>query len=122
MDWDDFTDKLSNVGDRVGRTLKRVFGSRNERYVRTLDKLIAEIAGLEPWAQGLTAEQFKSKTEEFRGQLAAGSKTLDQILPEAFALVRSMALKSAANSLPARAWTAIAPWPGAGGICSMGKS
>jgi preprotein translocase subunit SecA len=94
MDWDDFTDKLSNFGDQVGRTLKRAFGSRNERYVRTLDRTIAQVAGLEAWAQGLTADQFKSKTEEFRADLSSGAKTLDQILPEAFALVREAAVRT----------------------------
>ncbi len=94
MDWDLFTDKLTAIGEATGRSLKRVFGSRNERYVRTLEKLIQGINERESWAQGLTAEQFKEQTAEFKRQVQGGEKTLDDILYEAFALVREASVRT----------------------------
>jgi preprotein translocase subunit SecA len=88
MDWDTFTDKLSSLGENVGRGLKRVFGSHTEREVRKLEPIVREVAGLESWAQGLTADDFRRHTAEFRAALAAGTATLDALLPKAFALVR----------------------------------
>ena len=53
MDWDDFTDKLSVIGEKTGRMLKNMFGSENERMIRRLEPLVAKVNELEPWAQGL---------------------------------------------------------------------
>jgi preprotein translocase subunit SecA len=76
------------VGDRVGRSLKSLFGSQNERMVRTLAPIVVQVSGLEAWAQGLGAEQFHAETAAFRAALKDGKTTLDEILPKAFALVR----------------------------------
>ena len=94
MDWDDFTDKLSMVGDRVGRSLRRVFGSRNERFVQTLEPLISEINGLEPWAQGLSGEEMQAETVRMRAEVASGETELDDCLPKAFALVREASVRT----------------------------
>ena len=94
MDWDDFTDKLSLVGDRVGRSLRRVFGSRNERFVQTLEPLIAEINGLEPWAQGLSGEEMQAETVRMRAEVASGETELDDCLAKAFALVREASVRT----------------------------
>ena len=51
MSWDDITDKFSSVGEGIGNFAKRLFGSENEREVRKLTPLIAEINGLETWAE-----------------------------------------------------------------------
>ena len=88
MDWDTFTDKLTTLGENVGRGLKRVFGSHTERQVRKLEPIVQEVAELEGWAEGLSAEDFKAQTAGFKEALAAGTTTLDEILPKAFALVR----------------------------------
>ena len=45
MDWESFSDKLGTIGERVGRGLKGLFGSENERFLRTLSPLLTEIAG-----------------------------------------------------------------------------
>ncbi|HVS19042.1 MAG TPA: DEAD/DEAH box helicase, partial [Planctomycetota bacterium] len=88
MDWDTLTDKLSTLGENVGRGLKRIFGTHTERQVRKLEPIVVEVAGLESWAEGLAADDFKRHTAEFKAALAAGTTTLDAILPKAFALVR----------------------------------
>jgi len=88
VDWTQLSDKLTDVGDRVGRSLKAFFGARNERMVRELSPQVVRINELEPWAQGLTAAQFHEQTERWRAALKEGQATLEGILPEAFALVR----------------------------------
>jgi len=88
MDWDAVSDRLSEFGEKTGRFFKGVFGSRNERVVRTLEPLVKRINELEAWAEGLTAEQCKEKTEELKQSVRGGEKSLDDVLPEAFALVR----------------------------------
>jgi preprotein translocase subunit SecA len=82
------------VGDRFGRSLKRVFGSRNERVVRQLEPIIKKISDLEPWAQGLSAEDVKAQTVRWKEQIAAGETDLDTILPDAFALVREACVRT----------------------------
>ncbi len=94
MDWDSVSDKLSVLGDRLGRSLRSTFGSRNERVVRTLEPLVAAINEREAWAQGLAAEDFGAETERLRGVIAAGEQTLDEIIPEAFALAREFSAAS----------------------------
>jgi preprotein translocase subunit SecA len=88
VDWSTLSDRITDFGDSVGRSLKSMFGSQNERMVRTLAPLVVKINALEGWAQGLTAEQFLEQTRKFREQVQSGAKTLDDLLPEAFALVR----------------------------------
>jgi preprotein translocase subunit SecA len=88
MDWDQISDKFSGIGDAFGRSLKRVFGSANERAVSKLDPIVVKINELEGWAEGLTAEQFHEQTANWKAALAEGEIELDSILPEAFALVR----------------------------------
>lgn len=67
--------------------VKKVFGSRNERTLKRLRKVVQQINALEPLLQSLPDESLKLKTQEFRERLNAGA-TLDELLPEAFALVR----------------------------------
>ncbi|BAU58443.1 preprotein translocase subunit SecA [Halorhodospira halochloris] len=67
--------------------IKRVFGTRNDRALKRLRKRIANINELEPQIQQLSDEQLRAKTDEFKRRLAAG-ETLDDILEEAFAVVR----------------------------------
>jgi len=94
MDWDDFTDKLGQTSDAIGRGMKRFLGSRNERVVRQLEPLVKEINALEGWAQGLSAEQFRAETEAFKQALKADETTLEEILPKAFALVREASVRT----------------------------
>ncbi|HJP98113.1 MAG TPA: preprotein translocase subunit SecA, partial [Rhodanobacteraceae bacterium] len=67
--------------------LTSVFGSRNERVLRQLSKVVARINALEPDIKALSDEAVRGKTAEFRQRIANG-ESLDKILPEAFAVVR----------------------------------
>ena len=94
MDWQDLGDRLGDIGERFGRTLKNFFGSRNERMVRQLEPLVAEINALEGWAQGLTAEQFRQQTVEWKRAIQAGELTMEDVLPKAFAMVREASVRT----------------------------
>ena len=67
--------------------LTRIFGSRNQRLVSQYNGLVRKINAFEPALQALSDADLAAKTVQFREQLAAG-KTLDDLLPEAFAVVR----------------------------------
>src|SRR5579871_4000053 len=73
--------------------MKRVFGSSNDRRIKGYRPKIAEINALEPEFAALSDDQLRAKTEEFRAELKAG-KTLDDILPAAFATVREAAKRT----------------------------
>lgn len=72
---------------------KSIFGSRNDRQLKRMQKSVAKINGLSDQYQSLTDEQLKNKTQEFRQQLSDG-KTLDALLPDAFAAVREAGTRS----------------------------
>jgi preprotein translocase subunit SecA len=65
----------------------KIFGDSNEKFIKSLQPIIDKINSFEPEFEKLTAEQLKEKTKEFRSDLQKG-KSLDDILPSAFALVR----------------------------------
>ena len=67
--------------------LTQIFGSRNERLLKQYSKTVARINALEPSLEQLTDEALKAKTEAFKQQVADGTP-LDDLLPEAFAVVR----------------------------------
>ncbi|OXE36307.1 MAG: preprotein translocase subunit SecA [Phenylobacterium zucineum] len=69
---------------------QRIFGSSNDRKVKAMSARVARINALEPQIQALTDEALRNKTQEFKSRLAQG-ETLDQILEEAFAVVREAA-------------------------------
>ena len=70
--------------------LKKVFGSRNDREVKRIMPVVEQVNALEPKMKAISDEGFKELTAKFRQELAGG-KTLDDILPEAFAAVREVA-------------------------------
>ena len=65
----------------------KIFKSYSEKEVKRIMPIVEKINSLEPQIKELTDEQLKNKTNEFKEQLKQG-KTLDDILPEAFAVVR----------------------------------
>lgn len=69
---------------------QRFFGSSNDRKVKGMNARVARITALEPAMQALSDEQLRAKTVEFRERLAKGA-TLDDLLEEAFAVVREAA-------------------------------
>jgi preprotein translocase subunit SecA len=73
--------------------LTRVFGSRNERLVRGYARAVRAANELEPQIKELSDEALRARTEEFRKRLKEGA-TLDELLPEAFAVVREAAQRT----------------------------
>ncbi|HEY1929516.1 MAG TPA: preprotein translocase subunit SecA [Caulobacteraceae bacterium] len=73
--------------------LKKLFGSSNDRKVRTMMGKVAQINALEPKMSALSDEALRGKTEEFKQRLANG-ETLEQLLNEAFAVVREAAKRT----------------------------
>jgi preprotein translocase subunit SecA len=73
----------------LGGFAKSLFGSSNDRYVKSLNPLLGRIAGFEPSLQAMSDEQLAGQTVLFRERLANGTK-LDDLLPEAFATVREV--------------------------------
>ena len=69
------------------KLLTKVFGSRNERVLKSMRKRVETINALEPAMEALSDEELKAKTNEFKQKIADGTK-LDDILEEAFAVVR----------------------------------
>ncbi|WP_336970965.1 preprotein translocase subunit SecA [Sphingobium aromaticiconvertens] len=75
-----------------GALAKSIFGSSNERYVKSLGKLVDRVASFEEAAQALSDEELAAQTVKFRERLVNG-ETLDDLLPEAFATVREAAVR-----------------------------
>lgn len=80
--------------------LDKILGNRNDKEVRKLFKIVDEIEALEPKMQALSDEELQHKTIEFRERLAKGrenedgeGETMDDILPEAFAVVREASVR-----------------------------
>ncbi|HET9834153.1 MAG TPA: preprotein translocase subunit SecA, partial [Vicinamibacterales bacterium] len=73
----------------IQQLLAKVVGTQNERELKKLRPLVAEINALEPSVQPLTDEQLRGKTAEFKQRVANG-EALDDLLPEAFAVVREV--------------------------------
>ncbi|WP_298212735.1 preprotein translocase subunit SecA [Acidovorax sp.] len=67
--------------------LTKIFGSRNDRLLKQYRKTVSRINAMEPDYEKLSDEQLKAKTQEFKERVAKG-ESLDDILPEAFAVVR----------------------------------
>lgn len=72
--------------------IKKIIGSRNDRLLKQYRKIVAKINKLEPEMQALSDEQLAAKTTEFKERLAGGH-SLDDILPEAFAVVREASVR-----------------------------
>jgi len=72
---------------------KSIFGSANDRYVRSLGKYVDAVNGFEPTISAMTDEELRGQTDVFRRRLADGAK-LDDLLPEAFATVREAARRT----------------------------
>ncbi len=71
---------------------KKIFGTKNERYLKSLQPIVQEINAWEPEMQKLLDEDFPRKISEWKEQVANG-KQLDDLLPEVFALVRETAVR-----------------------------
>ena len=72
---------------RVWKILTQVFGSRNQRLIKEMSRAVAAVNGFEASVSALKDEQFPERTRELKARFAAGTP-LDDLIPEAFALVR----------------------------------
>ena len=77
----------------IGSLARKLFGSANDRYIKRLYKIVDKINSLEPTITPLSDEELKAKTDEFRKRIKEG-ETLDELLPEAFAVVREAAKRT----------------------------
>src|SRR5262249_34028857 len=107
--WEKLGDGLSAFSEGVGKFLMRLFGSSNERYVRSLGyvraatpgathtvipgSLLAQVNELEDKMRALSDDELKVLTPKYRERLAKG-ETLDDLLPEAFAACREAAFRT----------------------------
>ena len=71
----------------IGAIAKALFGSSNDRYVKSIDKIVKKISAFEADFEALSDDELKAQTDRFRARLEAG-ESLDDIMPEAFATVR----------------------------------
>ena len=74
-------------------TMKKIFGTRNDRELKRMGKVVARINALEEGMQALDDDALRAKTAEFRARLDEGA-TLEQLLPEAFAVVREAGVRA----------------------------
>src|SRR5215207_9580724 len=72
--------------------LQSIFGSKNQRELKKLQPLVDQIAGFEPAMQKKSDAELTAMTPDFKRRLDKGA-TLDEILPEAFALVREAGVR-----------------------------
>ncbi len=77
----------------IGQLARKLFGSANDRYVKRQYKIVDRINALEPEISALDDTRLRAKTDEFRTRLKNG-ETLDDLLPEAFAVVREAAKRT----------------------------
>ena len=74
-------------------TVKKIFGTRNDRELKRMRKVVARINALEEAMQALDDNALRAKTDEFRSRLSEGEK-LDQLLTEAFAVAREAGVRA----------------------------
>jgi preprotein translocase subunit SecA len=74
--------------------LRKILGTKNERELKKLRPLVARINEIEPRMQGLRTEDMPRLTAEWKEQVQQKGRPLDEILPEAFALVREAGVRA----------------------------
>lgn len=77
----------------ITKILSKIFGTRNQRLIKRMEKVVVLINSLEPKVQALSDDQLRNKTQEFRERFQKG-ESLDQLLPEAFAVVREASVRT----------------------------
>ncbi len=77
----------------ISYILKKIFGTKNERDIKAMQPIVERVNSFESGIKALSDEALRAKTEELKGRLAAG-ETLDDLLPEAFAVVREASVRA----------------------------
>src|SRR5437660_360760 len=80
-------------GPMFGALARRLFGSANDRYVKSLGPIVAAINEIEPQLEAMSDDELRARTQRFKEQLADGAE-LDDLLIEAFATVRDGAKRT----------------------------
>src|SRR6266404_257619 len=80
-------------GPMFGALARRLFGSANDRYVKSLGPIVAAINEIEPQLEAMSGDELRARTQRFKEQLADGAE-LDDLLIEAFATVREGAKRT----------------------------
>ena len=68
-----------------------IFGDNTAQQLKKIEKIVRKIEALEEYMKGMGDDALRAKTDEFRGRLQSGKETLDDLLPEAFAVAREAA-------------------------------
>ncbi len=82
--------KKAHENEKTMSVVQKIFGTHSEREIRRINGLVEKIESMRPEMMELTDEQMRDKTKEFKKRLSEG-ETLDDLLPEAYALVREAA-------------------------------
>src|SRR5690349_24641522 len=82
-----FLELLRRIAEILWRLPARLFGSRNERLLKEYARVVERINALEPGLEKLSDAELRARTDELKKRHADGA-TLDELLPEAFAVVR----------------------------------
>ena len=77
----------------IGFLVRKIFGSKNDRFLKKLRPLVAKINALEPEMQALADEELPQRLAVYRDQVQSGEKDVDAVLPEVFALVREASVR-----------------------------
>jgi len=86
-------DFLPSGAHMISFLIKKIFGSKNDRFLRSLRRDIARINALEPEMQALDDDAMPKRLADIRATVQSGEKTLDDVLPEVFALVREASVR-----------------------------
>jgi preprotein translocase subunit SecA len=85
---------LGSLPARIGKSLQRLFGSANQRSLASYQPVVKATNALADWAKGLSAEQVQAAVAELRQQVQSGQKSLDDVMPQMFALTREAARRT----------------------------
>jgi preprotein translocase subunit SecA len=85
---------FGSIPARIGQALQGVFGSANKRAVSSFQPIVKAVNALAPWAAALDAAQIKAEVAAIKQAVQAGEKTLDDVLPQMFALTREAATRT----------------------------
>jgi preprotein translocase subunit SecA len=85
---------FGSIPARIGKALQGMFGSANLRALNAYEPIVKAVNELTDWAKGLSAEQTQAEVAAMRQKVQSGEKTLDDVLPQMFALTREAATRT----------------------------
>ena len=85
---------IGSLPARIGKALQGLFGSANQRSLTQFNPVVKAVNALDEWAKALSAEQVKATMAELKQQVQSEQKSLDDVLPQVFALCRVAALRT----------------------------